>query len=73
MKRSLVAYLIQMQKKIAAIHEEVPEYEHKEGPALPARYEDSYIEKNLEVIVDIPEEPPEHEGDENNIVQIEAS
>lgn len=40
------------------IQNEIPKSAHKKPPAMPEEHEDEYMEKNLEVVMTMPKEPP---------------
>lgn len=60
-KAGLTKYLTDMYSELESIHKEIPKAIHKFGPGLPKTYEDDYIDKNLEVNVEIPKLPEESE------------
>lgn len=40
------------------IQAEIPKSAHKKPPAMPEEHADEYVEKNLEIIMTMPKEPP---------------
>lgn len=47
--------LIKLSEQLQAIHQEIPELEHIQGPAIVEMFEHDFPEKNLELVLESPE------------------
>lgn len=57
-KEKLKMFLQEKLQMLDDVQQEIPKNIHKKPPPMPQEYEEEYMEKNLEVVMTIPEEPP---------------
>lgn len=57
-KERLKQFLQQKLQLLSEIQSELPKNAHKKAPAMPEEHEEEYMERNLEVVMTIPKEPP---------------
>lgn len=57
-KEKLKRFLQTKLQLLNDIQNEIPKSAHKKPPAMPDEHEDEYMEKNLDVVMTMPKEPP---------------
>lgn len=57
-KENLKQFLREKLQILEDVQREIPKNIHMKAPPMPKEYEEGYMEKNLEVVITIPEEPP---------------